>query len=155
MAETDHGSLQGGIDMLPKPTAGRLPLLVTGGSRQGPDWIAEHSDGWITYPRGALDQARVVADYRRRIAEKSLHAKPVSQSLYIDLQGDPEAAPRPIHLGFSSGTAFLLRYLEEIQSLGINHVAINLRFNQADTEATLARLAEHVLPHFPTQMEAP
>ncbi|MEM6550503.1 MAG: LLM class flavin-dependent oxidoreductase, partial [Pseudomonadota bacterium] len=29
-----HGALDGRIDMLPKPTGPRLPLLVTGGSRQ-------------------------------------------------------------------------------------------------------------------------
>lgn len=155
VAQTDQGSLHGSMDMLPKPTAGRLPLLVTGGSRQDPDWVAQHSDGWITYPRGAMDQARVVADYRRRIDELGLATKPVSQSLYIVLQPDPNAPPRPIHLGFSSGTAFLLRYLEELQELGINHVAINLRFNQADTEATMAQLSQHVLPQFPTLMEAP
>ena len=155
VAQTGQGVLNGGMDMLPKPTAGQLPLLVTGGSQQDPDWVARHSDGWVTYPRGALAQAQVVADYRQRTRAQGLPDKPVSQSLYIDLQSDPTAAPRPIHLGFSSGVTYVLRYLEELQSLGVNHVALNLRFNQADIEETMHRLASHVLPHFPTRMETP
>ncbi|KMW59136.1 hypothetical protein AIOL_004117 [Candidatus Rhodobacter oscarellae] len=155
VAQTDQGTLSGGLDMLPKPTARQLPLLVTGGSQQDPDWVARHSDGWITYPRGAAAQARVVADYRQRVAAQGQPSKPVSQSLYIDLQSDPTAAPRPIHLGFSSGVDYLLRYLEELQSLGVNHVALNMRFNHADIEATMHRLASQVLPHFPTLSEAP
>lgn len=33
-------------------------------------------------------------------------------------------------------------------SLGVNPVALNLRFDQSDIEATLQRLAEGVLPAF-------
>ncbi len=147
-ATTAQGTLGGSADMLPKPTAGRLPLLITGGSQQAPDWIAEHGDGWMTYPRDAATQGRVVADYRRRIAEVGGQNKPVMQSLYIDLQADPDAEPRPIHLGFSSGTSFLRRYLAEVRALGINHVALNLRFNSADVEDTMKRLADEILPEF-------
>ncbi|WP_254702279.1 LLM class flavin-dependent oxidoreductase [Roseivivax sp. THAF40] len=43
--DTAQGRLSDGIDMLPKPTAGRLPLLITGGSQQSPDWIAGNGDG--------------------------------------------------------------------------------------------------------------
>ena len=139
-----HGTLSGGIDMLPKPTADRLPVLITGGSQQAPDWIAAEGDGWMTYPRDARAQSNVVQDYRAR----SPVAKPVMQSLYIDLLPEPDAAPRPIHLGFQSGTTFLLSYLRELRALGINHVALNLRFNGADIEDTMKRIAADVMPEF-------
>lgn len=147
-ANTAQGTLGGSADMLPKPTGGRLPLLVTGGSQQAPDWIAEHGDGWMTYPRDAASQGRVVGEYRRRIADEGGQNKPVMQSLYVDLQADADANPRPIHLGFSSGTTFLRRYLAELRTLGINHVALNLRFNSANVEDTLKRLADELLPEF-------
>ena len=148
VAQTAQGSLAGRADMLPKPTGGRLPLLITGGSQQTPDWVAQNGDGWMTYPRDPVSQARVVGDYRRRIAASGGQNKPVMQSLYVDLQSDPSAAPRPIHLGFSSGSAYLKHYLREIQSLGINHVALNLRFNRADIEGTMERLADDLLSEF-------
>ena len=143
-----QGTLNGGADMLPKPTGGRLPLLVTGGSRQDPDWVAQNSDGWITFPRDAVSQARVVDDYRARVAAAGLPSKPVMQSLYIDLQPDARAEPRPIHLGFSSGIDFLRHYLRELQTLGINHVALNLRFNSADVENTMQLISDELLGEF-------
>lgn len=36
------GSPYGGMDMLPKPQSGRIPMLITGGSQQSPEWIAQH-----------------------------------------------------------------------------------------------------------------
>ena len=148
----NHGTTQGHMDMLPKPVGGRIPLLITGGSQQDPTWVAQHGDGWMTYPRDAASQGRVVADYRRRsrMADGADGGpdKPVMQSLYIDLLDDPAAPPRPIHLGFQSGTNFLRGYLQELRELGINHVALNLRFNQADTETTLKRLADDLLGEF-------
>ncbi|MCC1495025.1 LLM class oxidoreductase [Cognatishimia sp. F0-27] len=146
--ESPCGTLSGGIDMLPKPVGARLPLLITGGSQQAPDWVARNGDGWMTYPRDAASQRRLVDGYRARIAEAGLPDKPVMQSLYIDLLDKADADPRPIHLGFQSGTDFLRRYLTDLRTLGINHVALNLRFNAADIKTTMQRLAEDILPDF-------
>lgn len=148
--ETAQGSSHGAVDMLPKPTGGRLPLLVTGGSRQHPDWVAQHSDGWITYPREAASQAQAIADYRARVTAAGQPDKPVMQSLYVDLLDDPNAAARPIHLGFQSGANYLRRYLEALQSAGVNHVALNLRLGSGDTETSMKLLADDILPAFPT-----
>lgn len=141
-----HGYLQGGADMLPKPSGTHIPMLVTGGSQQSPDWLAQNGDGWMTYPRNIAAQAQVVTDYRRRIADIGEQNKPVMQSLYVDLVDDPEAESCPIHLGFRSGITFLKQHLKELQSIGINHVALNLRFNEADIEDTIKKLADDVLP---------
>lgn len=148
---TSQGTLAGTMDMLPKPYGAHIPMLITGGSQQDPDWVAANGDGWITYPRDAASQGRVIADYRTRVEAAGLPDKPVMQSLYIDLLEDADATPRPIHLGFQSGTSYLRRYLSELQSLGVNHVALNVRFNQADIETTMELLAAELLPHFPTQ----
>lgn len=145
---SDYGDLQGDIDMLPKPTGARIPMLVTGGSQQSPEWVAQNGDGWMTYPRDAPTQGRLIAAYRNRIAAAGGADKPVMQSLYVDLAAEADAPPAGIHLGFRSGTTFLRTYLREIAMLGVNHVALNLRFNRADTEATMKRLANEVLPDF-------
>lgn len=142
------GHVGAGMDLLPKPTAAQLPLLVTGGSRQDPDWTARHADGWMTYPRPLPAQASVVADWRERVRATSQYDKPVVQPLYIDLLDEPGAPPRPIHLGMRLGVDHLLAYLQALEEIGVDHVALNLRFNQADTETTLQRLADDVLPAF-------
>ncbi|WP_417270663.1 LLM class oxidoreductase [Celeribacter sp.] len=148
--DTAQGSSHGAMDMLPKPAGGKLPLLITGGSRQHPDWVAQNSDGWITYPRDAQAQTQVITDYRARVTAMGRTDKPVMQSLYIDLLDDPDAKARPIHLGFQSGVNHLRRHLEALQHAGVNHVALNLRLNSGDTETTMKRLAGDILPTFPT-----
>ena len=123
-------------------------ILITGGSQQDPDWIARHGDGWITYPRGIAGQARIISDRRTRVETVSGPAKPAVQSLYVDLTKDPQAPPQPIHLGFRLGANHLRAYRKSLEEIGVNHVALNLRFNQADTEETLKRLADDILPDF-------
>ena len=147
--ENSYGSPRGGMDMLPKPMTGRLPLLITGGSQQNPEWIARHGDGWITYPRGIDAQARIISDWRTRVEAAGGPSKPAMQSLYVDLTKDPEVPPQPIHLGFRLGSNHLRAYLKSLEDIGVNHVALNLRFNQGDTEETMNRLAEELLPYFP------
>ena len=146
--ENAHGSLAGGMDMLPKPVAGKLPLLITGGSQQDPEWIARNGDGWMTYPRNTAVQARIVRDWRSQVNALGGPDKPVMQPLYVDLAADPKTPPQPIHLGFRLGTEHLRDYLKSLEEIGMNHVALNLRFNQADIETTLKRLAAEILPDF-------
>ena len=144
--ENEFGSPKGGIDMLPKPTSGKLPLLITGGSQQDPKWIARNGDGWMTYPRNLAVQARIIQELRSQTASRA--DKPVMQPLYVDLTADPDTRPQPIHLGFRLGVNHLREYLKSLEQVGMNHVALNLRFNQADIETTLQRLANDILPDF-------
>lgn len=136
------------MDMLPKPVGKRLPLLVTGGSRQDPAWIAQNGDGWIVYPRHLSAQAAVIAQWNERVALAGRPPQPIMQPLYVDLTDDPNHLPQPIHLGLRLGSNHLLTFLKSLEEIGINHVALNLRFNQADVETTLSRLADEILPAF-------
>ena len=97
------GAVASPIDMLPKPTGSKVPLMITGSSRQSPDWIARNGDGWITYPRPGGAQDLVLRDWRARVDALGLAPKPVLQPLYIDVSNNPDEPPSPIHLGFRSG----------------------------------------------------
>lgn len=145
------GRVHGGMDLLPKPTAGKLPLLVTGSSQQSPEWLATHADGWMTYPRPTPMQSRLIDTYRHNIASAGLGDKPVMEPLYIDLVDDPQTPASPIHLGFRLGTEALVGYLKAREAIGVNHIALNLRFCVADTEWALQTLEADVLPHFSTR----
>ena len=147
-SELPDGHLSGDADMIPKPTGPRLPLIITGGSQQSPEWVAANGDGWMTYPRNAAVQGKLVDDYRLRIEKLGVENKPVMQSLYFDLREQSDAPPHPIHLGFSSGIEYLILYLRELKAIGINHVALNLRFNQGNIEKTMEKLADGLFPEF-------
>lgn len=140
------------VDLLPKPTTGTLPLVVTGSSRQPMEWVAAHSDGWVTYPRPLVVQSDVVAMWKRQVED---HApgqfKPFVQSLYIDLVEDPHAAPKPIHLGFRLGRNALLDLLKNLETNGANHVIFNLKYGTRPADEVLEELGAKVLPWFPKQ----
>ncbi|MBS7663733.1 hypothetical protein I0D00_17545 [Pseudomonas lalucatii] len=53
-----------------------------------------------------------------------------------------------VYLGLRLGMDHLRDYLEALEEIGVNHVALNLRFNRADLPSTLRRLAEALLPDF-------
>lgn len=152
--DNHYGRSPGAIDMLPKPTVGKIPSLITGGSQQSPVWIAANGEGWITYPRNVAAQSQIIKNWRDRVKAAGGPAKPAAQALYIDLLEDPDATPRPIHLGFSSGVNYLRDYLNSLQAIGINHVALNLRFNQANIETTLKTLADELLAEFSREKQS-
>lgn len=142
------GRLQGQADLLPKPVAGRFPMLITGGSQQSPDWRARHGDGWMLYPRDPGLQGQIINQWRQQVAAAGKPPQPTMQPLYLDLADDPDAPLRPIHLGYHTGVRQLKQHLSQLQQQGVNHVALNLRFNQQDINTTLHTLAEEVLPTF-------
>ena len=60
------GNTNGTIDVLPKYNE-RTPILVTGHSGQSLDWIAEHSDGWLYYPRDFKTLELVMSQWRNAL----------------------------------------------------------------------------------------
>jgi luciferase-type oxidoreductase len=140
----------GPVEVVPRPYADGIPLLVTGSSRQSPEWIARHADGWVTYPREPRLQERAIAQWREAAARAQPGAfLPFAQSLYIDLVADPLAAPRPIHLGYSLGREALGALLAGLERAGANHVALNLKYGSRPAPEVVEELARHVLPRFP------
>ncbi len=146
--ESPLGQLGGHMDMLPKPSGGELPLLITGGSQQSPEWLLRNGDGRMLYPQAPSMQSKIVESWRAQSRAAGMPDRPVMQPLYVDLTDRPDDPPQPIHLGFRLGMHHLLAHLKSLKSAGVNHVALNLRFNQANIEATLGRLAQDLLPHF-------
>ncbi|RKT54288.1 LLM class oxidoreductase [Saccharothrix australiensis] len=143
-----------GVDLLPKPVSGRIPLLVTGRSQQTPEWIAEHADGWLVYP-GAANADGTTALGQRVAAWRSLipggEFKPVATNEWIELVEDPRHPPTPLRGGFvlQTGSEGLLDLLHRWQEAGINHGALGVQHGRRPAAEAVAQLAEEVVPHFP------
>lgn len=147
-------SFDGGLDLLPKPTAPRLPLFAVGSGQQSVQWIAEHTDGWISYPRDIDDQRRRIGLWHGALDQKAPGIfKPFAQSLFIDLAEDPDTPPSPIFLGFRFGRNRLIDHLNGLQDLGVHHVMINLRHSTRPAGEVIEELGAEVLPHFPAHTD--
>jgi len=148
--QSAYGVMMGTVDLVPKPI-GRIPMLVTGSSRQSLEWIAANADGWITYPRPLDRQAELAARWRAMAAEEAPGVfKPFAQSLYVDLSEDPDAPPQPIHLGFRGGRNVLLHFLEGLRMAGVHHVGLNLKYGRRSAGEVVEEIGQEVLP----QLEA-
>lgn len=140
-----YGSVAG-ADLVPKPVR-RIPLLVAGSSRQSLEWIAQNSDGWITYPRPLTLQARLAREWHEMVQSHSPGTfKPFAQSFYVDLSEDPDEAPTPIHLGFRAGWKALVDYALGLRAAGVNHVALNLKYGRRNAREMMEEIGREVLP---------
>jgi luciferase-type oxidoreductase len=147
---SDWGTMRG-VDLIPKATTNTVPLLVTGRSQQDLRWIAEHADGWMSYPRSAEVQREIVAQWRAVSAQvRPDRFLPFAQSLYIDLAAEEDENRTPIHLGWRLGRYALRELLHELAQIGVNHVALNLKYCRRPALDVLDEIAEFVLPYLPT-----
>ncbi len=151
------GGVDMGIEMLPKPVGGSpIPLYVTGHCGQTPEWIAEHGDGWMYYGQDLDTTAKLFRGWRDNVARACGTddggvdvVKPYITTLTLDLLPDPDAEPKPLRYGFRAGRAFLLRYLERLAGLGVDHVILGLRASRRPVPDVLDELGEHVFPVYP------
>lgn len=148
MNNNKYGELQGAGDILPKPFGQKIPLLITGHSQQSTAWVAENGDGWMYYPRNLYMQEHNIKEWRAMILENQKYDKPFLQPLYVDLQEDDDFKPVGIHLGIKTGIYYLIEYVSQLQAIGVNHIAINLRFNTNQIEKTMEKLADKLLLQF-------
>jgi len=95
-AANHFGQLNGKVDVLPKPFSSKIPILLTGHSRQSVDWIAEHGDGWMYYPRNLYMQEHNIKEWRKAVAKFHSNDQPFLQPLHIDLHPDDDFKPQPI-----------------------------------------------------------
>lgn len=145
-----------GAELLPKPATGDIPLIVTGSSRQSLDWIAEYSDGWLTYPEATADASgprmlgQKINAWREKIPGGMF--KPHMTNEWIDLVEDVNYPRTPLRGGYilRTGRKGLIQLLQEWQAVGVNHAALGIHFASRPPSEVIQELAEEVLPLFPT-----
>lgn len=145
-----------GAEFLPKPVSTSIPMMVTGSSGQTLEWIAEHADGWLTYPnathtpRGPQYLAEKIRAWRELVPGGAF--RPHMTNEWIDLVDDPGYPRTPLHGGYvlRTGRRGLIALLEEWQAAGVNHAALGIQFSQRPPAEVLEELAREVLPHFPS-----
>lgn len=144
------------LDLVPKPFHSHIPVLVTGASQQSLQWIAEHADGWMSYPgptttiEDTLHLQQKIKAFRDLIPDSQF--KPHMTNEWIELDEDPDFPRTPLRGGFilKTGRKGLLELLYQWQKIGVNHAALGIQFGKREISETLDELAKEILPHFPT-----
>ena len=148
-------------ELLPGPSHGAIPLIVTGSSGQSQAWIGEHADGWLTFPetthdlQGPQRLGQKIRAWRALIPDGGF--RPHMTNEWIDLVEDPDYPRTPLKGGYilRTGRKALLELLGEWQASGVNHAALGIQHSQRPAGEVLQELAEEVLPHFPAHQGCP
>ena len=146
------GRMSGHVDMLPKPVHGRLPMLVTGRSRQELSWIAENADGWLFYNVRLEHLGDLLKEWNGAVQQAAGPDafKPYAQGFFFDLAANPNEPLMSMGPMLRGGRNSYIAFLRHAQALGVNHVAMNLKASRRPAREVLYELAEHVLPLFPS-----
>ena len=149
-AETNYyGKLEGNLDLIPKPYAKRLPLVVVGRARQDLSWIAANADAWIGHISNFSHLRELIAEWRE--GAEGLGFKPYGYGGFFDLDDNPKAPLRYIGNRITMGRSTLIDLWTMQQNQGVNHVALNLKPSRRPAEEVMQELAEFVLPQFRNQ----
>ena len=155
------GNVPEDAELLPKPAAEAIPLIVTGSSRQPLEWISDHADGWLTYPGPSTADTHTVLRLKSKIDAWRTKIpggafRPHMTNEWIDLVDDPDHPRTALRGGFvlRTGRKGLIQLLEEWQSIGVNHAALGMQFAERPPQEIIEEMAEEVLPLFPT-LDAP
>ncbi len=149
-AETNYyGKLEGNLDLIPKPYAKRLPLVVVGRARQDLSWIAANADAWIGHISNFSHLRELIAEWREGAI--GLGFKPYGYGGFFDLDDNPKAPLRYIGNRITMGRSTLIDLWTMQQNQGVNHVALNLKPSRRPAEEVMQELAEFVLPQFRNQ----
>lgn len=139
-------------DVVPKPTAASVPILMIGSCQQSVTYLAEHGDGWMTYPRDFDAQRRTAARWRELVEAGGVADapfKPFAQSLQVDLSEDPDETASPIDFGFRLGRRALVKHLDDLRQIGVNHVLLGVGASTRPIREVIDELSEHVVHRFP------
>jgi luciferase-type oxidoreductase len=139
--------------ILPVPLEGSIPLIIAGRGGQTLEWLADNLDGYFTYHRPPAVMEPIAAEWHRTVVNETagrVEFKPLLTTMLVDLTTDPDQHPELIRFGARLGRHALLEYLHGLSSVGVNHVAINLRPSRRPVEEVIQEIGQFILPEFPT-----
>ncbi|MGO9957179.1 MAG: LLM class flavin-dependent oxidoreductase, partial [Solirubrobacteraceae bacterium] len=141
--------------VLPRPTRGRVPLVLTGRGGQDTEWIGSSMDGWFSYFRTHDNLKDFARRWIRASSPSHPNGKPLLLALHLVLESGAGSAPEPVRLGLRTGRDGLRRHLHELAEIGVDHVMLILRHSEREVDEVLYELADHVLTEFPGQRADP
>lgn len=149
-AGAHYGSLNGSLDLLPKPLGSSLPAIAIGRGGQDVEWIASHMEGWIWHGSNPQEMADVVPAWRKAVGEDAF--KPFGYGAWFELLEDSNA---PLEGGrvLRAGRNALITLWKDHERRGVSHVVLNMKPARRPAGEMLEELAEFVLPEFPPMVE--
>ncbi|HEY0290623.1 MAG TPA: LLM class oxidoreductase [Pseudomonas sp.] len=142
-----YGQLDGSIDLIPKPVGSRIPNIVIGQSGQSLEWIAEHTDGILSYISNPALVPQTIDRWRTACGANGY--KPYGYGTLFDLDRDPNCPVQPGRV-LRAGRNALIELWKRQRDQGVGHVALHFKPQRRDAAQVIDELGEYLLPVFPS-----
>ncbi len=142
-----YGELTGGLELVPKPAAARLPTIIIGHAGQSIEWTAQNTDGIISYIANPLRIPAILDQWRE--ACPSGVFRPYGYGTLFDLDRDPDAPLQPGRILRAGRHALRELWLRQ-QEQGVSHVALHFKPQRRPAAEVIDELGEYLLPLFPS-----
>lgn len=141
-----YGSLDGTLDLIPKPISGHIPTISIGRGGQSIEWISNNMDGWIWHGDAArnvklrVQQLEQAADHDRFI--------PYGYGQFFDLSEDRFSPLVLSNFHLSGGRDALIEFWEEQRKEGLSHIILNIKPTRRPADELIQEFTEFIVPHF-------
>ncbi|MFC3058443.1 TIGR03571 family LLM class oxidoreductase [Paenirhodobacter populi] len=140
-----YGTLNGGLDLVPKPAAPRLPTIIIGHAGQTLDWTAQNSDGILSYIANPAHIPAIIAQWRA--ASPATVFKPYGYGTLFDLDRDPDMPVQPGRILRGGRNALRELWLRQ-QEMGVSHVGLHFKPQRRPASEVIDELGTYLLPLF-------
>ncbi|KEA52546.1 luciferase [Mangrovibacter sp. MFB070] len=139
-----YGTLQGDLDLHPKPVNGSIPMMAVGRSRQPMEWLAKNVNAWIW----SVDDEQAIKEIisTLAIAAGDSPAPKYGYATFFDLDANPNAPYQRFYNVVRIGRNALIERLRKHKEIGVRHIALNLKPSRRPAEEVIAEMGEYVLP---------
>jgi luciferase-type oxidoreductase len=144
-----YGRMDGGLQLVPGPAAGRFPAIVIGHAGQTMEWTAQNTDGILSYIAYPHRVAEIVAGWRAACGAGLF--KPYGYGTLFELDRDPDLPVQPGRVLRAGRNALRELWLRQ-QDQGVSHVALHFKPLRRPAAEVIDELGEHLLPLFPSHV---
>ena len=145
LTSTHYGTLNGTIDLIPKPILNTLPTIAIGRGGQDLEWIGENMDGWLWHGENARN---VEVRMKQWLQATNGVNKPYGYAHFFDLLENPEA---PIFFAgnyVQGGRKALIEFWKAQEEVGLSHAVLNPKPSYRPAEEMLQEFCEFIIPSF-------
>jgi luciferase-type oxidoreductase len=147
---SSFGHSEGGLDLIPKPPAGRTPAIAVGRAQQSAAWIGANMDGFISIVPLQSGLRDLADEWKLQMpTSEATMFKPLGIGGFLDLVEDRNHPVVRIQGGIRAGSLALSNYLEVAREAGISHFAMNPKVSRRPYIELMEELASDVLNRFP------
>lgn len=140
-----YGTLNGSLDLIPKPVVNHIPTIAIGRAGQTVEWIGENMDGWIWHGEPARHISLRIKHWNE--ATNGIY-KPYGYAHFFDLSENPDTPVTFAPNYLAGGRKALIDFWNQQQKDGLSHAVLNPKPTLRPADEMIQEFGEYIVPQF-------